>query len=149
MALCALLSARALALRADDVLGVGKLGRLALVQLLEGHLVLLLDAPPFPGNIASRTTGHAAAHARHPSEAAHAAEHLGEDVVHVGPSAHAAAAARGVEGGHAMGVVEVALVIVEENLVGLLGGLEADLGLFTFLLGNLVWVVCEGSLGKS
>jgi hypothetical protein len=47
-----------------------------------------------------------------------------------------------------MGVVKVALVIVEENLVGLLGGLEADLGLFTFLLGNLVWMVCEGSLGK-
>jgi hypothetical protein len=147
MALCALLSARALALRADNVLGVGKLGRLALVQLLEGHLVLLLDTPPFPGNIAPRTTGHAAAHARHATEAAHAAKHLGEDVVHVGPSAHAAAT-RGVEGGHAMGVVKVALVIVEENLVGLLGGLEADLGLFAFLLGNLVWVVCEGSLGK-
>lgn len=34
MALGSLLSARALALAADDVLGVGELGRLALVQLL-------------------------------------------------------------------------------------------------------------------
>ena len=147
VALGPLLATGALALRADNVLGVGELCRLALVQFLEGHFVLLLNAPPFPWDIASRTTRHTAAHARHASEAAHSAKHLGEDIVHVGSAAHAAAAAGGVEGGHAMGVVEVALIIVEEDLVGLLGGLKADLGFFALLLGDLVWVVCEGGLG--
>jgi hypothetical protein len=107
----------------------------------------LLYAPSFPRNITSRTTGHAAAHARHAPETAHAAEHLGEDIVHVGSAAHAAAAG-GVEGGHAVGVVKVALVIVKKNLIGLLGGLEADLGFFALVLGDLVRVVCEGSLGR-
>ena len=42
-----------------------------------------------------------------------------------------------------MRVVEVALVIVGEDLVGLFGGLEADLGFFALLDGDLVRVVGE------
>lgn len=41
-----------------------------------------------------------------------------------------------------MGVVEVALVIVGQNLVGLFRRLEADLGFLTLLDGDLVGMVC-------
>lgn len=46
-----------------------------------------------------------------------------------------------------MGIVKVALVIVGENLVGLLCGFEADLCFLAFLDGDLIGVVCERSLG--
>ena len=42
-----------------------------------------------------------------------------------------------------MRVVEVALVIVGEDLVGLFGRLEADFGFFALLDGDLVGVVGE------
>lgn len=145
VALGALLSTRALTLIADNVLCVGELGCLALVQLLERDLVLLLYAASLLWHVSARATRHAAeaAHAWHSPKAAHTAEHLRKDVVHVWLLA---AAASGVEGGHAVGIVEVALVIVGKNLVGLFCGLEADLCLFTLLDCDLVGVVCEGSL---
>jgi hypothetical protein len=57
-----------------------------------------------------------------------------------------AAASSGVEGRHAVCVVEVALVIIGENFVGLFGGLESNLGFFTLFDSDLVGVVCECSL---
>jgi hypothetical protein len=141
VALGSLLSARALALVANNVLGIGELGRLALVQLLERDLVLLLYAASLPGHVAPRAAGHAAhaAEASHSWHSAHPTKHLREDVVHVG--LFAATASR-VEGGHAVGIIEVALVIVGQNLVGLFRRLEADLCLLALFDGNLVGVVC-------
>jgi hypothetical protein len=143
MALGPLLAARALALVAHDVLGVRELGRLALVQLLQRDLVLLLHAAALARHVAPRPAARHAAeatHTGHSTEPAHAAHHRREDVVHV---RLLAAAAGRVEGGHAVRVVEVALVIVGEDLVGLFGGLEADLGFFALLDGDLVRVVGE------
>jgi hypothetical protein len=45
-----------------------------------------------------------------------------------------------------VGVVELALLLIAENLVGLGDFLELGFGLFSLLLGNLVWVVLEGGL---
>lgn len=41
-----------------------------------------------------------------------------------------------------MGVVEVSLVVIVEDLVGLFRSFEADLGLFALALCDLVWVMC-------
>jgi len=143
MALGALLAAAAVAKRADDVLGVCKLGRLAPVQLLEGNLVLLLYRSSFARDVsAARGSGHTA----HTREAAtHSTEHLSEDIFHAGIAAHAGAA-RGVEGGHAMRVIKGTLLVIGQDFVGLLGGFEANLGLFALLCGDLVGVVGEGGL---
>lgn len=142
VALGALLAARTLALVAHDVLRVGELGGLALVQLLERNLILLLYVGSLPGHIAPTGSTRHAAEASHAGKAAHsthAAEHLREDVVHVWLLA---AAAGGVESGHAVGIVEVALVIVGEDLVGLFRGLEPDLCFFALFDSDLVRVVC-------
>lgn len=117
IALGALLAAAALAHVADNVLGVCELCRLALVQLLQRDFVLLLYRPALARHMAA--TGHAthtahAAHAVHASEAAHAAKHLRKDVVNVGAFAAHASASGGVKGGHAVRVVQVALVIIGE-----------------------------------
>lgn len=45
-----------------------------------------------------------------------------------------------------MGVVQLAFVIIGENLVGLLCSLEADLGFCTIFLCDLVGMMCECSL---
>ena len=45
-----------------------------------------------------------------------------------------------------MGVIQVALLIVGENLVRLGDLLELDLGLCALVLGDLVGVVSEGGL---
>lgn len=45
-----------------------------------------------------------------------------------------------------MGIVEVALVLIAENLVGSAGLFELGFGLFTLLLGNLVRVEPQGGL---
>jgi hypothetical protein len=63
---------------------------------------------------------------------------LREYVFEVGARTAGAAAA---EGSHAAGIVELPLVLVAEDLVGLGHGLELDLGLVSLLLGNLVRVV--------
>jgi|TARA_R110002003_G_scaffold61_2_gene5509 hypothetical protein len=141
MGLRALLAAAAFAYRAYHVLRVGELGSLALVELFQADLVFLLHRPSFARHLSS---ARHAAHARHPTEppahAAHAAEHLREDVVHVRTAgAHAVC---GVEGGHAVGVVEVALLVVVEDLVGLFRGLEADFGFGAVVFCHLVGVMC-------
>jgi len=64
---------------------------------------------------------------------------LRKDVVHI---RLLAAATSRVEGGHAVSIVEVALVIVGQDFVGLFRGLEADLCFLTLLDGDLVGVVC-------
>jgi hypothetical protein len=140
--LCALLAATTLAHGADDVLRIRELGRLALVQLFQRDLVLLLYRSSFARYISA--TGHAshATHSRHTSHAAHAAhaaEHLREDVVHVRPAAHAAFG--GVEGRHAVGVVHFTLVIVGENFVGLFCRLEAPFGFLAVVFCDFVGMV--------
>ncbi len=52
----------------------------------------------------------------------------------------------GVEGVHAVEVVQLALLIIPKDLVGLGDGLELDLGLGSHLLGDLVGVMLEGKL---
>jgi hypothetical protein len=63
---------------------------------------------------------------------------LRKDVVHVWLLT---AAAGGVEGGHAVCIVEVALVVIGEDFVGLLRGLETDLCFFALFHGDLVRVM--------
>jgi hypothetical protein len=41
-----------------------------------------------------------------------------------------------------VGVVEVPLVVIVEDLVGLFRSLEADFGFFAFAFCDLVWVMC-------
>jgi hypothetical protein len=138
LALSTLLAATAFTDGTNDVLGVGELGRLALVELFEADLVLLLYRTTLPRDIA--TTGHAAAsHTRHATKSAHAAEHLRKDVVHVG--AAAAHAVGGVERGHAVRVVKVSLIVIVKDFVGLLCSLEPDLSFSTLFFCDLVGVV--------
>jgi len=145
MALCARLAPAALTRRANNILRIRELGRLALVQLLQTDFVLLLHAASLARNITPAHTRHAS-HAAHASKSAtaHAAKHLREDVVHVGPGA--AHAVRRIEGGHAVRVVEVPLVVIVEDLVGLLGGFEADFCFGAVGFGDFVGVVGEGGL---
>jgi hypothetical protein len=139
LALSTLLAATAFADGTNDVLGVGELGRLALVELFEADLVLLLYRTTLPRDIA--TTGHAAAsHTRHATKSAHAAEHLRKDVVHVGAAA-AAHAVGGVERGHAVRVVKVSLIVIVKDFVGLLCSLEPDLSFSALFFCDLVGVV--------
>jgi hypothetical protein len=141
LALSTLLAATALADGTNDVLGVGELGRLALVKLLEADLVLLLYRTTFPRDIA--TAGHTAAHSshtRHAAEASHATKHLRKDVIHVGTAA-AAHAIGGVEGRHAVRVVQVSLIVIVEDFVGLFRRLESDLGFSALFFCDLVGVV--------
>jgi hypothetical protein len=141
VALSTLLAATALADGAYNVLGVGEFGRLALVKLFQADLVLLLYGTAFSRDIPS--AGHAAhaAHTRHAAESSHAAEHLRKDVVHVGAAAAAHAVGR-IEGGHAMGVVEVSLVVIVEDFVRLFRSLESNLSFSTLFFCDLVGVVC-------
>jgi hypothetical protein len=48
----------------------------------------------------------------------------------------------GVEGRHAVGVVQMPFVIIGEDFVGLFRRLEADLGLCTVFFCDLVGVMC-------
>jgi hypothetical protein len=96
---------------------------------------------------ATHTThaGHAA-HTWHALSEAHAAEHLGENVVDVGSFAAHATASRGIEGSHAMGVVEVSLLVIVEDFVGLTGSLETNFGFGAFGFCDLVGVVGQCGL---
>jgi hypothetical protein len=142
----ALLATASLALFAHHLLGIGEPGSLALVQLLQRDLVLALYVLPFPRlSPAAWHTSHTAhtghsSHAWHVSGKAHAAEHLREDVVDIGSLAHAAAS-RGIEGGHAVRVVEVSFFVIVEDLVRLAGCFEAHFGFLTFMLCDFVGVV--------
>ncbi|POR33012.1 hypothetical protein TPAR_06775, partial [Tolypocladium paradoxum] len=103
------LPARTLTLAAEDLLVGGKLDRLALVELLERHLVLLLLVGS--SSWASRYTGAAG-----PAGPAHVeAKHLRENVVEVDLGA-AGTTSRAVKGGHAVGVIEVPLLVIAEDL---------------------------------
>jgi hypothetical protein len=64
---------------------------------------------------------------------------LRKNVVHVG-SAAAHAVGR-VEGGHAVCVVQVSLLVIVEDFVSLFRSLEADLCFFALFFGDLVGVV--------
>lgn len=56
------------------------------------------------------------------------------------------AASRGVEGGHAMRVVQLALLLITENLVSLGDGFELDFGFRTLVLGDFVGMVEKSQL---
>lgn len=127
------LSTAALALAAHHPLVGCKLDGLALVELLKCDLVLLL----LVGTLA-RPPGHAGAAHVH-------AEHLGKDIIEVDFGA-ARSSARGIKGSHAMGIVEVALLLIAQNFVGLRYGLELRFGFRSLLLGDLVRMVLQGSL---
>jgi hypothetical protein len=73
------------------------------------------------------------------------AKHLGEDIVEVDLRATRAASGL-VEGGHSVNIVELALLLIAENFVGLRDFLELGFGFFSMLFGNLVWVVLQGGL---
>lgn len=136
-------AAAAAALGADDVLGGREFHRFALVQIFQRHLVFLVLV-----GAASHLPAPSAAHARHPAhsrDAATHAEHV-QDVFHVDFGTHAAGAPAAVEGGHAVGVVEVSLFVVVEDLIGLAGSLESSFGLFSLLGRDFVRVVLEGLL---
>jgi hypothetical protein len=103
----------------------------------------LFHRPALPRHVSA--SWHAA-HSGHSTReaathAAHAAEHLRKDVIHVGPLATHAATFRGIKGRHAMGIVEVPLVVIGEDFVSLFCSLEADLGFFALFLGNFVRVM--------
>jgi hypothetical protein len=131
-----LLATRALTLAAKNLLVGGKLDSLATVELLERDLVFLLLIGAAPRSTrttwASGTSRAARTHAE--------AEHLGEDIVEV--DLRTAGATTGlVEGGHAVNIVEFALLLIAKNFVGLCDFLELDFGLFSMLFGDLVWMV--------
>lgn len=52
----------------------------------------------------------------------------------------------GVKGGHAMRVVQFALLLITENLVGLGNGLELDFGFCTLFLGDFVGMMEKSQL---
>lgn len=136
-----LFAARALALAAKYLLVGSKLDSLATVKLLERHLVLLLLIRATSGSAsaagASRASGATGAHAK--------AKHLGEDIVEV--DLRTAGTASGlVEGGHSVNIVELALLLIAENFVGLRDFLELGFGFFSMLFSDLVWVVPQGGL---
>jgi hypothetical protein len=143
----ALLATASLALFAHHLLGIGEPGSLAFVEFLQRDLVLALYILPFPGLSPAAWHSAHAAHAGHTTHAwwhvsgeAHAAEHLREDVVDVGSLAHAAASRR-IEGGHAVRVVEVSLVVIVEDLVCLAGCFEAYFSFLALVLCDFVGVV--------
>ena len=128
--------AGALASIADDLLFGGELDGLALVQLFQCDLVRLLLVRAASRSAPARWT------ARHTTSHVHT-EHRGENIVHIdlGSAGHASG---GVEGGHAVGIVEVTLLLIAQDFVGLCHRLELDLGLHLLLLGHLVGVMLQG-----
>jgi len=136
-----LLAARTLALTTQHLLVGGKLDSLATVKLLQRHLVFLLLVGTASGSAstagAARTTRASGTHAE--------TEHLRKDIVEVDLRT-AGTAAGLIEGGHAVNIVHLALLLIAENFVGLCDFLELDFGLFSLVLGDLVWVVLESSL---
>ncbi|KAI6776724.1 hypothetical protein HG530_000669 [Fusarium avenaceum] len=130
-----LLATRALTLAAKNLLVGGKLDSLAAVELLERDLVLLLliraTSRSARATLASGTARAARTHAE--------AKHLGKDIVEVDLGT-ARTAAGLIEGGHAVNIVELALLLIAKNFVCLCDFLELDFGLFSMLFGDLVWM---------
>lgn len=147
IALCRLgllLPARALAGPTDHLLISSELDGLALVQLFERDLVLVL----LVGTLA-RSWGAPTTSTWRSARATHIeSEHLGDDVVQVDVST-ARTASGLIKSGHAVGVVEVALVIVAEDVVRFRDFFELDLGLCSLLFRDLVGMVFEGRLSCS
>lgn len=144
-----ILSTLSLAQTADDVLRAGELDRLAFIQILQGDFIILLIG------LWWSTSAHSPMHTPHPRHAAHAshtshppthAEHLREDIIQIRGAAGLAGA---VEGVHAMGIVEMTLILIIENIVGLLDRLELDVGGFALVFGDLIRVTGEGGLNVS
>lgn len=48
-----------------------------------------------------------------------------------------------------MSVIDLALVVIVENLICLLNGLELNFGSWTFIFGDFVGVAGEGGLDES
>ena len=113
-----------LAVLADDIFRAREPRRLALIQLLKRHLILL-HLILAPARTSSLPAAHASTtkrpmHALKPAATAHTPKHLRQDIVQIRSCAttgHSAGAA--LKGRHAVLVVQLALVIVAENLVGL------------------------------
>jgi hypothetical protein len=42
----------------------------------------------------------------------------------------------------------MAFVIVEQDIVGFLDGLELDFGILSFVFGDFVWVACKSGLSR-
>jgi len=124
--------AGALAQAANDLLVGRKLDRLALVELLEGYVVLLFLVAAAPRAAWHPRTPHV-----HP-------EHLSKDVVEV--DIRSAGASRWIEGRHAMCIVKVPLVIIAKNFVCLRYGLELCFGLGPPLFRDFVGMMLQGSL---
>lgn len=137
---CIRLTTCPLARRADYIFCIRELRRLAFVQLLQCNLIFLLHAPPLPRHIsASRSSWHAAhpSHTRHTTKVHAAAKHLGEDIVDVGTVTHSATPTR-IECSHAMSIVEVSLVIIVKDFIGLFRGLEPHFGFYAVVFCNFI-----------
>ena len=138
-----LLSSRAFTVSADDGLRAGKLGRLSLVELFERDLVRLLFVPTFPRPSECRAAGRIPGR----TSSAHA-KHLRQDIVEVDLGARALAAPR-IEGGHAMRIIQMSLLIIKEDLVCLADRLESNLRLGSLGLGYFIRVTGQGCLVTS
>ena len=115
----AVLATEAIALGADDGALKGQLRDLAAVDVLERHLVGVVDGARLGGT----TVVHAAEHATHASEAA-AAEELSEKVL----GGHATAGTAAFKASLAILVVHLSLLGVGQDFVGMRNLLELFLG---------------------
>lgn len=141
MWLCLLLSSRALAHTAYLLLRARELGRLTLVHFLERDFVIMYLIRTFSRFLWPTAGPHSrhTAHSPHPSGKSATHEHV-QDVVHVDFRPHPAGAFTTVKRGHPVRVVQLAFVVIVQDLVGLLDGLEAYLRLRPLVLGGLVRV---------
>lgn len=116
----AILATEALALGADDGALEGQLGDLAAVDVLERDLVSVVNGAGLGGSAVHTTAKHAA----HAAETT-TAEELGKQVL----GSHAAAASTtALEAGLAILVVDLSLLGIRENFVGVRDFLELFLG---------------------
>lgn len=143
-----LLPTLAMTQAAKDILRARKPHRLALVQVLQVHFILLflIRRPSRLLALSSRHTSHAS-HPGHTTHSAHTphTEHLLKDIVQVGTGSHTGLTGA-IECGHAVGIVEVSLVIIVKDVVGFLDGLELDFCFFTLGFGDFVGVTGESGL---
>jgi hypothetical protein len=96
----------------------------------------LLHTPSLLRHVSSRHTTHAA-HPRHTTESAHASEHLCEYIVHVGTGT-AAHPPAGIECSHAMGIVQVPLLVIVKDFVCLFCGFESDFGFLALFFDDFI-----------
>lgn len=130
----ALLAASTGTLRADDRTLKGQLGNLALVDILQGDLVRVVDGARLGGS----PILHPAEHTAHAAKGTAASEELREQVL----GSHAAAASTPLETSLAILIVDRALLRIRENLIcgrnilELLFGVGVVLVLVYYVLGE-------------